>query len=352
MPQPPKGSKGGSVPANIRAAGNPAPMIMPSTVPPTSTPASSIQDELNKTKATFISLIQTLETKLGHPVIAYVLKDGAQIADDVYTSFCDIARNLPQIDKISLLVHTNGGQTETPYKIMTLLRNYAKEVDVLVAVKALSAGTHLAMGADHILMSRMAQLGPVDPNRQHPLLPLVNGQRIAISVQDLRHCMEFLKKEANDNLSSDAFAQVISAMFQHVHPLAIGAIEESYALGKLVSQKMLEMHMDPQADGPKILSIVEQMSDGYKSHNFAFGVIEAERIGLKASLADAETERLMTQVLIALNGTQIEGTPQNAPKNRVAYMGVVASSMAGQAFHMHTLDPSGERLSAEWIYVA
>ena len=93
-------------------------------------------------------LLVATESLVGHPVIAYVLKDGSQIADDVYPSFMDIVRNLSANNptKISVLLHTNGGQAETPYKIMTLLRNYVDEVDVLIAQKALSSGTSFARG--------------------------------------------------------------------------------------------------------------------------------------------------------------------------------------------------------------
>jgi hypothetical protein len=304
-------------------------------------------------------VLQALEAKIGHPVIAYILRDGAQVADDVYPSFCDTMRNMPATEEISVLIHTNGGQTETPYKLMSLLRNYADRVNVLIASKALSAGTHFAMGADKIIMTREAQMGPVDPSRQHPLLPKGDDdQPLYISVQDLRHCVEFIKREAGSDLSSDAFAHVISALFQQVHPLAIGSIEEAYALGKLVSRKMLEMHMDPQNDQATIAFLVNELSDGYKSHHFAYGYKEAKKIGLKVELAPPELEKLMTTTTFTLVNQDITGNINDVPGASLVFMGCLLSISGGAAFHMHIMTPVPDAqpaqmrsIGSQWVWV-
>lgn len=318
-------------------------------------PIQDIGTEIKKFLAPTFSALQALEAHLGYPVIAYVLKDGAQIADDVYACFVDVLRSLGNQQEIGLLVHTNGGQTETPYKLMSVLRAFNTKVNVLIPLKALSAGTHLAMGADRIQMTRAAQLGPVDPSRQHPLLPKdANGKPIAISVQDLRHCVAFIKREHVTELNGEAFAQVVSSLFSQVHPLAIGAIEESYALGQLVSRKMLEMHMDPTADKVQIDALVKQLSDGYSSHAFAFGQKEAESIGLKADLVDVITEDVMTQVAIAALNVQVEAIPNDNPHHKLMLGGLLLSR-GRTAYSMIRLAPAHgqaqgtmEALGSQW----
>ncbi len=361
------------VPNNVRRALDPP--TQPLRVPPAQPPAGpsplptaqQVQDAQQNMMATFkqahiglVTPLAELQDKLGHPVIAYVLKDGAQVADDVYATFMDIMKAIGAVDKISVLLHTNGGQTETPYKLMTLLRNYAKVVDVLIPMKALSAGTHFALGADQIVMTRSAQMGPVDPSRMHHLLPKgADGKSIAISVQDLKHCVEFIKREAGGELTSDAFAQIITALFREVHPLAIGAIEESYALGRLVTKKMLEMHMDAEVDKPKIDFIVDQLSDGYKSHAFAYGQREAEKIGLKAVMATPEIEALMISALLTILGMQIQSTLDQPPGAQMVNMGAVVTVSCGAGFQMQVMTPvegskppALEPVGAQWFYVA
>ncbi len=215
------------------------------------------------------------------------------------------------------------------------------------------------MGANAIKMARAAQLGPVDPSREHPLLPKTpDGKAISISVQDLRHCMAFIRREAGDSLDGDSFSKVIAALFREVHPLAIGSLEEAYALGRLVTKKMLEMHMDPAKDEGKINGIVEQMSDGFKSHAFAFGYREAKRIGLKAEQASSDLEKAINEVTFSILNVQLQSTATNVPGGELHFMGAVMSASSGSSFQMQLSSPAAnstptrlEPVGTTWIYL-
>lgn len=116
-------------------------------------------------------------------------------------------------------------------------------------------------------------MGPVDPSRRHPLVPKeeqrspVGGGAepvltpIPISVQDLRHVLDFVKREMGEDLSPDAAARVYTALFDKVHPLAIGALEQSWALANQVTERVLSTHMDPDADADKIKALRDRLSD-------------------------------------------------------------------------------------------
>lgn len=136
-------------------------------------------------------------------------------------------------------------------------------------------------------MGPFSTLSPVDPSRRHPLLPQgPNGQQMAISAQDLKYAVEFIKREAGDEgLSGEAFGQVITALFDKIHPLAIGAIEQSYSLSRLITERMLTTHMNPETEKDAIQRIVDLMSDSYGSHSFPIGLREAEHLGLKVKRA-------------------------------------------------------------------
>ena len=87
-----------------------------------------------------------------------------------------------------------------------------KRFSILVPYRAHSSATLTALGADEIVMTEMSELGPVDPSRAHPLLPkdeLAGGDKpLFISVQDLRHVLDFLKREMGEDLTPDAAAMV------------------------------------------------------------------------------------------------------------------------------------------------
>lgn len=137
-------------------------------------------------------------------------------------------------------------------------------------------------------MGPPSELSPVDPARTHPLLPKQeDGKPMPVSVQDLRKCVEFIKSEVGDSSSAspEAMAQIFVALFERVHPLAIGAIQQSYALARLISKKPLSTHMDAEKDKATIDSIVDAFSDQFFSHHYRIGWKEAEEVGLPVSRA-------------------------------------------------------------------
>ena len=58
---------------------------------------------------------------------------------------------------------------------MNLIRQFTKNLEVIVPAKAHSAGTLICLGADTIMMTRQATLGPTDPSLTGPLNPEIPG---------------------------------------------------------------------------------------------------------------------------------------------------------------------------------
>jgi len=212
------------------------------------------------------------------------------VIEQVYRQLKVIGR----VEQLDLFLHSAGGQTEIPWRLITLIRDYCSRFCVLIPSLSHSAATHLAMGADEIVMGALSELSPVDPTRSHPLLPKASEEQppAPASVQDLRHCVEFVKREIGND-SPEALAQILAVLFDKVHPLAIGAIQQSYELSRLISRKALETHMDPEEDKERISSIVEALSNGFYSHSYRIGWKEARDMGLKVTCADIHSELWM-----------------------------------------------------------
>ena len=64
---------------------------------------------------------------------------------------------------IHLMLGTMGGDSETALRLVWQAQSRCKELTVIVPDQAKSAGTLLAIGADHILMGPTSDLGPIDP---------------------------------------------------------------------------------------------------------------------------------------------------------------------------------------------
>ena len=94
-----------------------------------------------------------------------------QIAPDCVDLFVNLLGEIGPTKKISLVLHTLGGQTLAAWRIINMVRAFCDDLEVLIPLQALSAGTLICIGADRLVMSKQAVLGPIDPSVNNPLNP-------------------------------------------------------------------------------------------------------------------------------------------------------------------------------------
>ncbi|MDR1870760.1 MAG: hypothetical protein LBS60_02340 [Deltaproteobacteria bacterium] len=127
-----------------------------------------------------INLYKTLEVKSNSKLLVYITGDRqgfeTQIADDSLDFFINQLDKFGVSDKISLYLYTRGGLIHTAWNIINLILQFCKELEVIVPYKAYSAGTLLCLGANSIMMTKQAALGPIDPTIGANLNPLIPGQ--------------------------------------------------------------------------------------------------------------------------------------------------------------------------------
>lgn len=283
--------------------------------------------------------VQAVEAAFGCPVIAYYLDDRAPLADEQMFHLFEHLRRVGKQERLALWLYSRGGATEVSWKVVSLLREYTKHLSVLVPYRALSAGTQIALGADQIVMTEAAELGPVDPSRRHPLLPtedvvaeggVVKKVGLSISVQDLRQLLQFLEREiGKEKLTAESAATIYSALFEKVHPLAIGALEQSWALSQQICKRVLGTHMDPEKQAKEIDAIVERLSEYYKSHLYQISRNEAREIGLKVVDATSDQAAAMWDLYLRYLGLQAGGDGEiNGKPAVIARLGHIDSGGA------------------------
>ncbi len=93
-------------------------------------------------------LIAALGSERNSKVVTYVLSDrqgaSAQIAEDAVRPIYDHLRAISPATKIDLFLYSTGGLTDVPWRIVTMIREFAKEFAVLIPYKAMSAATMIA----------------------------------------------------------------------------------------------------------------------------------------------------------------------------------------------------------------
>ena len=230
-------------------------------------------------------LLSSIEEDRGSSVIFYATSDRlgmeAQIDNDAFDHF---VRHLDVIwsndkSKITLILHTAGGNTAAAWRIINLLRIFCDELEVIIPNRAHSAGTLISLGCDKILMTKQATLGPIDPSLSGPLSPQVPGapnQRVPVSVEAVQGYIDLATQEMGIN-DPGALAQVLSTLSQQVHPLVLGQIFRSRTQIRNLAEDLL-IHNGVTPENKK--KIVDFLCSESGSHDRTINRREAVKLGL------------------------------------------------------------------------
>jgi hypothetical protein len=251
------------------------------------------EDEMTREER--LELIETIQVKRESTIICYILGDRpnfeTSIADDAVRILYDHLQSIGKQKRIELFLYARGGRIMPPFRIVQLIREFCDGFNVIIPYRAHSAATLLCLGADEIVMGKMAELSPIDPTTGHPFNPqdpLNPNQRIPISVEDVTSFMTFARKRAG--LSKEKDIDVFRIITNSIHPLALGNIERGYGIIRELAPKLLERHIK---DKEKINQIVESLIEG-KVHSYLITRHEAKKeIGLNVKEPDTELESLI-----------------------------------------------------------
>ena len=227
-----------------------------------------------------IPLYQSLEREQNSKVLVYVTGDRqgmeTQIHSEVLDLFLDHLDTFGKTEKISLYLYSRGGHTLAGWTIVNLIRQFCNTFEVIVPSKAQSTATLICLGADTIVMTKQATLGPIDPSTNSPLNPQVPGApehaRLPVSVEDVAAFLELAKSEAKitkeENLTS-----IFLKLSEKVHPVALGNVYRARTQIQMLARKLLNFHMTEEDKMAKIISVLCSESG---SHDYTINRAEAQ----------------------------------------------------------------------------
>jgi len=147
----------------------------------------------------------------------------------------------------------------------------------------------LALGADRILMGPMAHLSAVDTSLTHDLSPIDrDNNRVRVSQDELHRVVRLWQREASKEDSNP-----YQALFEHVHPLVIGAVDRSSALSTKLCIEILSYHLK---DVKKAKRISNLLNSEYPAHSYPITLREARRIGLNVQPLSDEVNHLLFEL--------------------------------------------------------
>lgn len=227
-------------------------------------------------------LYQQIEEERDSKVIAYVAGDRpgmeTQIHSEVVDIFVDHLDAIGVVGRISLILYTLGGDIHAARSIVNLLQTFGDDLEVIVPSKCRSAGTLLCLGANRIVMTKQATLGPIDP-RVHTELnpPRPDGipmPRIWVNVEDVNAFIE----QARDSLPHQPIDRAFDRLAKSVHPLVLGNAFRTRAQIRMLAERLLSKHMNDRGAIGKVLDFLCTESG---SHDYTIGRREArDELGL------------------------------------------------------------------------
>ncbi|WP_310619672.1 SDH family Clp fold serine proteinase [Flexibacterium corallicola] len=246
-----------------------------------------------------LTLFERIQKLRESNVILYATSDRphmeGQINNDAFDYF---VRHLDRLwrngtQKISLILHTSGGDTSAAWRIVNLLRIFCDELEVIIPTKAHSAGTLISLGTDKIIMTKQATLGPIDPSLHGPLSPEVPNQphqRVAVSVEAVQGYLDIALNELAIR-DDDSKAQVLTELSAKVHPLVLGQIYRTRNQIRDLAGNLL----DHQKVAPDIKErVIEFLCSDSGSHDRTINRREARELGLKIENASPELYELLS----------------------------------------------------------
>ncbi len=245
-------------------------------------------------------LLSKIEKKRKSRALLYVTGDrpGQEtiIHRDVFDHFVEQLDAIGVTKRISLILYTQGGDGMAAWGLFNLLRMFCDELEIIVPMKAHSAGTMMAIGADRIVMTKQATLSPIDPSINHALAPQVAGApvgtRSPVSVEAIQGYLSL----AHDTLGEPgqgAMGNIMVDLARQVHPLVLGDTYRRRQQTLSMAEKLLAHHVKNVDNRRKIISFLSSDSG---SHDYTLNRREATSLGLPVTKCPAHLYPIVNQL--------------------------------------------------------
>jgi hypothetical protein len=205
---------------------------------------------------------------------------GTKTVDDVFDDLRARYETVPPEERkrLDVVLESSGGEIDAAYNIALLLRRYAtEELNIIIPRWAKSAATVIACAGDNLLLTPVAELGPVDP--QITMYNPLEERLEEFSPLDIDSTLDLIRDEFNEG--NKALAEGLLARLQF--PLTLGGIKKSLEVGTNYITRLLSTRM-LRGDVERAKKAANCLVHQYSNHGFCIEVDEACEIGLKAEM--------------------------------------------------------------------
>lgn len=282
------------------------------------------------------SLLEQLQECRGNPALLC----HTPLAGDLVPVLYQGLRSIGHTERLDLVLSTYGGSVTATRQIALLLREFTDRLTILVPHRARSAGTLLCLSADELVLTALAELGPLDANSDAAEFP-GPGMPGSISAEDIRAFPDLARDWFG--VESDGL-QLLALLSQRIFPASLASF---YRINRLIRQtaaELLEFPFPDPAEEQVRARIVEQLVAGYHAHDYVLTRTDVRRLGLPVSEPVPEVDGLLWALARQLDRFGPEpdgsGSSDGSVAGLVAGVGFLACNVIRRA--------DGEPGTAEW----
>jgi len=275
--------------------------------------------------APFCNQVQLLEQKMGMPVV--LLWHGVADTNNMYAFLNDFnyylfARKIGQLtrgEKVAVVIFSPGGDARAAYKLACLLRKHCGGFTAVVPQFAKSAATLFALGADRIVMGRLAEMGPLDvqiedAEKEQRMSALEVVQAIErLNIEAMRAVDQQMglwvvrsKKKVDTLLpvATNFVAEMMRPLFDKIDTVHYTGMARALKVAQDYAERLLSA---VGTDATDAKTIAERLTTAYSDHGYVVDCDEMKRIGMQnVEEADSNIEGILeTLAFMECNSTII-----------------------------------------------
>lgn len=208
-----------------------------------------------------------------------------------------------RIEKLNIILHSDGGDPHLTYKVARVLRTYFKEITVYVPYSAKSGATLLCLVADEIVLSPGSDLGPLDTQIIDPNDPRKYISALEVT-ESLKEAAEFLYTEIRvmlrqlreAKLTRSELLSIVTQLTEVMGQLLFKQVELAMFTAckralETITRYGVKLLMQRGIKERKAVNIILDLVEGYPCHLFAIDIDEAGKIDLPARETNVDEYR-------------------------------------------------------------
>lgn len=222
----------------------------------------------------------------------------------IYTKFKSIVETSDK-ENIDIVLHTMGGDANAAFQLGFTIQRYVEELEskknkkiklnIIVPRSVKSAGTLLALCGNHIILTRVSELGPIDPQ--------IYIERRYVSAKTIRDSLKQVMEIVSESRTSTSIgvakkeierAEVIKYILSRIPVAEMGHYESLLNHVTRLAQELLKNRMmkeakeNPEEAEEAAKQIAEQLVRGYEYHGFPITYWHLKNMGISCSIVDTD----------------------------------------------------------------